>query len=141
MEKVREDWTQYRTDDEGDGPKFWELRDSFPEDFVRASFPTAVVIEWEYAEDGLPDQEALEQIHAFEQQITGLNNPTGNSIKVHIIRGSGLSELCYYVRDYDTFMRELNGALASSPKLPIQIEFFQDPEWQYRSSIISNFAS
>ena len=104
-------------------------------------FPTAVVIEWEYAEDGLPDQEALEQIHAFEQQITGLNNPTGNSIKVHIIRGSGLSELCYYVRDYDTFMRELNGALASSPKLPIQIEFFQDPEWQYRSSIISNFAS
>jgi len=54
MEELREDWTQYVTNDDEDGEKFWELRDSFPSGFDAALYSTAVVIEWLYGPARFP---------------------------------------------------------------------------------------
>ncbi|MCW4455685.1 DUF695 domain-containing protein [Flavobacterium sp. MXW15] len=140
MEDERQDWVMYETNDEGDGPKLWQIRESFPENVDSAQYPVAVVIEWSYSDEGLPDAEALSAIHTFEDSLGGLNTEAGNSFLVHIIRGSGVSELCYYVQDYNQFMAEFNDALSDQPRYPVEIEFMNDPGWEYRRSILENFS-
>jgi hypothetical protein len=140
MEAVRKNWTQYWTEDELEGRKFWELRDALPPGLDTRLFPTVVVIEWRYAEGGLPDAATMHALHAFETRLAPLEDASDNSLAVHIIRGRGTSELGYYVRDYDRFMVQLNDVLACGPRVPIEIEFFEDPDWRYRESIVGNFA-
>jgi hypothetical protein len=140
VEEQRQDWTMYETNDEGDGPKLWQIRESFPEKLDSNQYPVAVVIEWTYAGDGLPDSETLSAMHTFEEQLSQLNTEAGNSFLVHIIRGSGVSELCYYVQDYDLFMAAFNDALSGQPYYPIDIDFMKDPDWEYRRSILENFS-
>ena len=135
-----QDWVMYETNDEDDGPRYWQIRDSFPEDLQSTQYSVAVVIEWTYSDDGLPEPKTLSDMHEFEEKIGHLNTKAGNSLLVHIIRGSGVSELCYYVLDHDLFMTELNDALSGQPHYPIEIEFMNDPNWAYRRSILENFA-
>lgn len=138
--KAPQDWTLIETDDEGDGPRLWQLRASFPGNLATAQYPTAVIVEWNYADDGLPDAAALAALHAFEQALDPLNTQQGNSLLVHIIRGGGVSELCYYVADHDRFMQDFNDALSAHPCCPLEIQFMEDPTWEYRRSIVDNFA-
>lgn len=140
MEELRQDWTQYETNDEDVGPKLWQIRDSFPANLDPAQYPVAVIIEWAYADDGLPDLETLSSLHAFQGCLDSLNTNSGNSFLVHVIRGSGVSELCYYVRDYSQFIAEFNHSLSGQPHYPIEIEFINDPQWEYRRSILENFS-
>lgn len=140
MEELRQDWTQYDTNDDDAGPRLWQIRDSFPTGMDPAQYPVAVIIEWTYADDGLPDSQTLSCIHAFESCLDALNTNSGNSLLVHKIRGSGVSELCYYVQDYNQFMAEFNRALSGQPRHPIEIEFINDPQWEYRHSVLENFS-
>jgi hypothetical protein len=140
MEDERQDWKMYDTNDEGDGPKIWQIRESFPDNLDSAQYPVAVVVEWAYSDDGLPDSETLSAMHAFEELLDHLNTETGNSFLVHKIRGSGVSELCYYVKDCNQFMTGFNDALSGQARYPIEIEFINDPEWEYRRSILDNFS-
>lgn len=140
MEDQRQDWVMYETNDEGDGPKLWQIRGSFPDNMDSARYPVAVVVEWTYSDDGLPNPETLSAMHSFEDLLDQLNTEESNSFLVHIIRGSGVSELCYYARDYDQFMAEFNDALLGQPTYPIEIEFMNDPDWEYHRSILENFS-
>lgn len=129
-EKPKEDWTLYFT--EGDeGPSSWHIRNSFPPELQSTDFPTSVVIEWTYADAGPPNKEVRTQLHAFEELLDSLNDPRENSLLVHIVRGEGVSELCYYCRDYARFMEELNAALRGQPRFPISILHDHDPSWSY----------
>lgn len=138
MEDVRQDWTMYDTHDDA-GHKLWLLRESFPDGLEAAAYPVAVVVEWNYADDGLPDADTLATLHAFEARLGPLDDG-GNSVLVHIIRGHGLSEVCWYTRDSEVFMAGLNALLAGQPRVPIGIEFMDDPDWEYRRGILDNFA-
>jgi hypothetical protein len=140
MESERQDWTMYETNDDGDGPKLWQIRESFPQSLNPAQYPVAVIVEWSYSDDGLPSPETLSAMHGFEETLSHLNTEAGNGFLVHIIRGAGASELCYYVRDHNQFMSEFNSALSSQPQFPVDIEFMNDPEWEYRRSILENFS-
>lgn len=140
MEERLQDWTLYETDDEGDGPRLWQLRGSFPADLVPTQYPVAVVVEWAYSDEGLPDAATLSSLHGFEELLAPLDTDAGNSVLVHIIRGDGVSELCYYVQDYERFMADFNAALSGQARFPVEIEFMDDPEWEYRRSILENFA-
>lgn len=135
-----QDWTLYETNDEGDGPKLWQIRESFPDHLDPSHYPVAVIVEWIYSDDGLPDAETLSALHEFERHLGALDTASGNSYLVHIIRGAGVSELCYYVHDYALFIQDFNLALSGQSSYPIEIEFMDDPGWEYRRSIVENFA-
>ena len=140
MREQHQDWTQLWTDDEDVGPKFWALRESFPAGFEPREHPVAVVIEWAYGGPDLPDADVLPTLHAFEALLDPLDAAGGDSVLVHVIRGEGVSELGYYTRDFEGFMATLNTALAGHPPFPIAIEYYDDPKWEYRKSIVDNFA-
>jgi hypothetical protein len=137
--ETRQDWTMYETHDDGE-PKLWQIRESFPDGVTAATHPTAIVVEWRYGDRGLPDAALLSRMHAFERLLGRLDTDGGNSVLVHIIRGRGLSELCWYARDRDVFMEGLNHALAGQPRYPIAIEFLDDPAWKYRRAIVAKLA-
>jgi hypothetical protein len=139
VEELRENWTRYVTDEGDDGTKMWQLRDGVPENVSPSSLPIVVVIDWQYADAGLPDSATLERLHEFESRIDSLNNPAGNCLRAHIIRGCGKSEIAYYVREYDQFIDDFNAVLAGALNYPIEIEYFSDPEWKYWHSIPENF--
>jgi len=50
-------------------------------------------------------------------------------VQVYSKTGNGLKELVYYIGDRDEFMQTLNDALSDQPRYPLEIEFFEDPEW------------
>ncbi|MBD9370687.1 DUF695 domain-containing protein [Xanthomonas sp. XNM01] len=140
MDTDRQDWTLYDTDDAEDGPRVWQIREAFPDGLKPAAFPVAVIVEWQYADEGLPDPDTLAALHAFEADLAPLDAPEGDALLTHVIRGGGISELCWYVRDQEAFMQGFNQVLAGKPRYPLAIEFLEDPEWDYRRSIVENFA-
>jgi hypothetical protein len=139
VEELHEAWTLYVTDEGDDDTKTWLLRDCVPENVFPSNFPIVVVIDWQYADAGLPDSATLEKLQEFESRIDSLNNPAGSGLRGHIIRGCGKSEIAYYVREYDQFIGDFNAVLAGAPNYPIEIEYFSDPEWKYWHSIRENF--
>ena len=40
-----------------------------------------------------------------------------------------MKELVYYIGDREAFVASFNEELAGQPRYPLQIEFFDDPEW------------
>ena len=44
--------------------------------------------------------------------------------------GNGLREWSYYIKDRDEFTEAFNRALSGKPRLPIQIDFYEDPNWE-----------
>ena len=52
--------------------------------------------------------------------------------------GCGLREFVFYVSDRNQFMLELNDLLAEHPRYPIEIKFFEDPEWSELKQLIGD---
>ncbi len=44
--------------------------------------------------------------------------------------GNHLKELVYYIRDRDEFLLAFNAAVEGHPRYPIEITFFEDPNWE-----------
>lgn len=129
-EETRDDWTLIFTE-EDDGIKAWQVRHAVPKGVSTSDFPTSVVIEWRYADEGPPTQEAREQLYAFGAHLDPLDNLTSDSVLVHVIKGGGICEWCYYTREYKRFMEHLNKLLADKPQFPIKILHDRDPTWKY----------
>jgi hypothetical protein len=126
----RSDWTLTVTQ-EDDGNKYWQFRKDVPTGVREADFPTGVTLEWTYADEGPPDKQTLEKLNAFGGHLSALNDDPDNSWLVHVTKGSGFCEWCYYVKDYERFMQGTNAALKGKARCPIEINFDNDPEWSY----------
>jgi hypothetical protein len=106
-QKPKEDWSLHTDPLAEEGPSSWQLRESFPVGFVQSEFQTAVIVELRYAEGGRPSPQALKKLHEFESLLDPLNDGRYNSLLVHIVRGDGVSELCYYCKSYEQFIKGL----------------------------------
>lgn len=126
----KSDWTlTFREED--DGLKSWQVRDEIPSGLTTTDFSRSIVIEWEYADQGPPEKSVREQLQEFGELLDRLDNFECNSILVHVIKGGGVSEWCYYAKSYEKFMLDLNDALSGQPRYPIKILHDDDPTWKY----------
>ncbi|MDR2189496.1 MAG: DUF695 domain-containing protein [Azonexus sp.] len=128
-EEKRDDWRLVFTE-EDDGIKSWQVREAVPQGISTRDFATSVVVEWRYAEEGPPTKEIRSQLSVFGEHLDPLELSL-NSVLVHVIKGGGICEWCYYTRDYNRFMEHLNQLLADKPRFPIQIFHDRDPTWKY----------
>lgn len=133
-EEHRAGWKLVFTE-EDDGLKAWQIREDIVSGFAREDFRTSVIIEWRYADEGPPDSDTREQLYAFGKHLELLDNLHGNSLLVHVIKGGGISEWCFYTKSYKKFMEELNIALSGKPRFPIEIFNDDDPSWKYWNGI------
>jgi hypothetical protein len=96
----------------------------------------AIVIKWAYQGPGMPPDEVNQQQVAFEEAIDPLWSEGGSEL-MQVATGMGLKEWIFYARSSDAFMARLNSLLSGRPRYPIEVEFYDDPEWQMWSQTVS----
>jgi hypothetical protein len=114
-------------------PVIYKFVNEAPTDAKRKALPWVTVISWKYdGEDnnGMPPKHVNERMGALEEALQA--GVVKSDFCEHAISrtGSNLKELIYYIHDRDKFMEKLNEALAKHDAYPIQIEFFNDPDWK-----------
>ncbi len=138
MSEENGSWDLIALEVEG-GKRVYRIRSQAPAGVERTDFRENVIVEWRFGE-GLPDQATSAAMREFENHMDPLDDHAGNSLLVHVYTGDGIREWCYYSKDYDKFMEDLNVALADKVRYPIQILHDTDPIWKYADSI-KNFAN
>lgn len=128
--KYESTWSLITLEDE-DGAKVYRFMMEQPEPSVVDRFTENVSIEWQYAAEGLPNDEARSALSAFEDFVAELDNPDQNSFLVFAYTGTGMREWSYYAKDYDRFLEDVNRLLAGKPRFPIDIVHSHDPDWEY----------
>ena len=125
-----EDWLLIKYERDG-LPIVMKVMEDLPPAAVRDGFEWLTVLSWRYdasENNGMPIPEANIQMIQLESSIDILQEA---ELCVHVYSktGNGLKELVYYISDRDEFMQAFNQALANQPAYPLEIEFFEDPEW------------
>ena len=54
--------------------------------------------------------------------------------------GNNLKELVYYINDQDKFLEAFNTTLSDHPRYPIEINFYQDADWEDFKRLLNDFA-
>lgn len=129
-----------RTTEEGK-PVIWSFVNELPAPTECAALPWLVVISWAYDgsdRNGMPSEPVNRSMLDLEDALEALEVPSRH-VSVYRRTGNDLKEFVYYACDTDSFMNALNTALASHPRYPIQIKFYQDQDWSDFRRLLSDF--
>jgi hypothetical protein len=122
-------------------PVIYSFDNELPSAEVIEDFPTLVVIKWKYDgsnKNGFPTEEVKAQIYKLEEELNKLADQEV-SFRAYARTGNGLREFVYYTVDQPMFLHFLNQALAEHPKYPLDIVFYQDPEWSDYKNLMADF--
>lgn len=117
---------------ENDLPVILKFNDEFPEESIRLKYPKLTVISWKYkdqSQNGIPLPEINKKMIDLEEAVDKTMNKTNKYQHAYSRTGNNLKELVYYGTSQDEFMDLLNKTLAKHERYPIDIEFYDDPEW------------
>jgi hypothetical protein len=111
-----------------------ELKDAFDADMYK----NRIELHWSYAGDnnGLPNQELLEKLNKAEELLQIIEKDNHSIHAVSII-GNNCASWIWYSKSEQLFMESLHQVLFDSEKLPIEILFEYDSEWEYYMEILS----
>ena len=105
--------------------------EKLPPDFKKESQPFRVIIQWKYkSESGQPDKAEREEMDRFEDLITPAVEEDRQSTLALVSTGEELREWIWYTTSDDRFLEQLNAALRSQSRFPIDILTAKDSEWQ-----------
>lgn len=132
VEKNEESWIISEGESENGKLSVIRLREDLPPDTVRAKLKNLVLITWNYEpvdESGMPSQEDTEKMERFEDLMDAGVVETGFGRLMTVFTGEGLKEWQFYTGDEEVFMQKLNETLAGEEVLPLEIEVFEDENW------------
>lgn len=122
-------WAVGKAEDDGK-PLLIRYRETPPAWVNRSTLPKLVAITWKLANPGgLPTREESERTYDFEDTVSAAVESARLGVLTLIVTGNGTVEWQFYAANHEEFMKTLNQALASKPKLPIAIALQDDPEW------------
>jgi hypothetical protein len=113
-------------------PVIWKFVNQEPSVDTRQALPWLTVISWEYDgsdNNGMPSKAINGRMIQLENAIEDGVVKTGFCEHAISKTGSNLKELIYYIHDRDSFLERLNSVLKSHERYPIEITFYEDPEW------------
>ncbi len=129
LDKELADWRIVDANNEAAGERaIFRIRIAKPHRKDLDNLVTAAVIKWPY-QGQMPPTDVNQQQLAFEEAIDPLTSEGGSEL-MQVATGMGLKEWIFYARSSDAFMARLNTLLSGRPRYPIQVEFYDDPEWQ-----------
>ncbi len=103
-----------------------------PSAAIRAGLQHLAVIRWPYdgsTNNGLPTPEDNERMNQLEDNLEKLETP-GRVMLAYTKTGNGLKEFAIRCQSQEEFMEALNQGLAGQPVYPIEIDLYEDPDWQ-----------
>jgi Family of unknown function (DUF695) len=124
-------WTVGTADQDGQ-PIIIRVRSQMPGPAERHGHGQLIVVGWPYdgTETGLPTSDETAAMQDFENAVEAGLERGGSGIQVASVTGAGHKEWRYYAPDADAFAAALNASLDGHPTYPLEIEMFDDPEWQ-----------
>jgi hypothetical protein len=124
-------WTVGTADQDGQ-PIIIRVRGPLPDAGARQANSQLVVIGWPYdgSETGLPLDADKTSMDRFEEALEAGLAGTTLGVQVASLTGAGHKEWRYYAGDADAFIAALNASLGGHPTYPLEIEMFEDVEWQ-----------
>lgn len=124
-------WTVGTADQDGQ-PLVIRVRSQMPAVADRQRHAQLIVVGWPYdgTEGGLPTSDETAAMQDFEHAVEAGLERGGAGTQVASITGAGHKEWRYYAADADAFVTALNASLDGHPTYPLEIEMFDDSEWQ-----------
>jgi hypothetical protein len=127
---------------EGDLPVIVKFINEFPEDSMIRKYPTIIVVSWKYdgkKNNGMPLKEINARMILLEKAIGRISDSSMQFCHAYSRTGNSLKELVYYAASQDEFMRLLNETLVKHERYPIDISFYEDPQWSEFAKLIEDF--
>ncbi len=128
---------------EDGAPVIYKFVNELPAEEVRNQLSWLTVISWSYdgtSNNGMPLDNENQGMITLEDAIEDHIERDGALRHVYSRTGNNLKELVYYIHDRDQFLAALNKALGSHPPYPIEINFYQDEDWEDFRRLLSDFS-
>ena len=124
-------WTVGTADQDGQ-PIIIRVRSQLPDAAARHGHHQLIVVGWPYdgTDTGLPTADDTASMQAFEDAVEAGLARSGIGVQVASLSGAGHKEWRYYAPDADAFVSALNASLDGHPTYPLEIEMFDDADWQ-----------
>ena len=93
---------------------------------------TLIVISWLFESSdgtGLPTENVLNEMEDFESLLDEALIEKGTARLMTVFTGEGVREWQFYTDDEEFFLRKFNEAMEGKPVLPLEIEAFEDENW------------
>jgi hypothetical protein len=87
----------------------------------------------------MPPDEINQRMLALEQSIEESVAKQDLCLHAYSRTGNHLKEFVYYISGREDFLAAFNNALQSHPRYPIEINFYEDPDWQDFKKILDLF--
>lgn len=123
-------------------PVIWSFVNEFPSAAERDGLAWLTVISWRYdraERNGMPPEATNQRMLALEDALQVLEAP-GQCRSAYRRTGNGLKEFVFYIHDRDGFMARLNAVLAGEERYPIEVRFYEDPDWSDFRKLLEDFA-
>lgn len=123
-------------------PVIFKFVSELPSEAIRTRLPWLIIITWEYdgsEHEGMPESEEVDAMMRLEEAIDGLATETALH-HAFSRTGNELKELAYYIEDREEFMAAFDDTLAAHPVYPIEIEFYNDPDWLELRRLLEDFS-
>ena len=125
-------------------PVIYKFINELPPESVRVNLAWLTVLSWKYdgeANNGMPLHDDNQRMIVLEDAIEDCIENDQILRHVYSRTGNNLKEFVYYIHDQDTFLEVLNQALSGHPRYPIEINFYQDEQWQDFKRLLTDFES
>ena len=128
---------------EDGNPVIYAFDNQLPPKEITEQLGWLTVISWKYdasTNNGMPEHNVNERMIELEDALSEEFYQSSNSKWVYNRTGNGLKEFSYYIDQRDLFIEQLNFVLESHPAYPIEINFYEDPEWSDFKQLLADFS-
>lgn len=127
---------------ENDLPVIVKFVNRIPDESTQTKLPMLTVISWKYdgsQRNGMPIAGVNQKMMKLEEAIANSNSDDNNFKHAYSRTGNNLKELVYYSKSQEIFMQKLNNTLSNHERYPIEIEFYEDREWNEFNKLLKDF--
>jgi hypothetical protein len=132
-EKNQEErWALVEGELENGLPYSVRFREDLPVAEEISKLKTLIIVSWVYEsadESGLPAEEEENLMEEFENLMDEALVEKDIARLMTVFTGDGVREWQFYTRDDEVFLFELNEKLAGRPILPLEIDAYEDENW------------
>lgn len=118
-------------------PLVVRFRTGLPSTEERQRNDKLVIATWAYSgiETGMPDDETKQLTNRFEEAIEQSFEHSAIGVLVASLTGNHRKEWRFYTADVDAFLNAFNESLAEHPAYPLELNVFEDPDWNGLSAM------
>lgn len=127
---------------EGEYPIIVKFVNELPTIDIQRQMTSLTIVSWQYdgtSNNGMPLQDVNKKMIMLEEALADAMQITKQYVHAYSRTGNNLKELVYYSVGMDGFMASLNETLKGHERYPIEVDFYNDPEWTEMKTLIEDF--